>query len=187
MSKEELLKVIQQQVSQEIDNLQREADERLAMLRKECAVRIRAGRREIRKHYQRMIKQELQHRQYVFQKSRLSQFTQLRRELADRMKELSLPAFKLFWEKERETLLPRLIAELPDVEWSDVRVSPKDHDLAQTLLPDVRLTPDPTLDGGLVATCDQRQLVCRMDLETLLERVWPTMIPALLEKAYENA
>ncbi len=108
--------------------------------------------------------------------------TQHRWELAAKARPVAADVLEKIWQTRREELLPQLLAGLPRLAWSCLRISPADHALAGEFAKELPLQQDPDLAGGFVAECRERDLIVDCSLETLLKRIWPQISAELLAR-----
>jgi len=76
----------------------------------------------------------------------------------------------------------RLAAELPPIAWETLRVNPADAEVATRLFPRARIVPDSAICGGMEALAEEGRIRVINTLEKRLERVWPELLPALIEE-----
>lgn len=79
-------------------------------------------------------------------------------------------------------LFAGLVAELPEVSWAVVRVSPEDLELARQHFPGSEIIADPAISGGFAAESAVGGHRVVSTLERRLERVWPLALPQLLRE-----
>jgi len=181
MSREELLKALVRQQEQELDDLRRNARERLESLRREAAARLRLARTDMRNLRRRSIahlrEQQLCERERAWRR----EMTAHRWELAASCREVAARRIRSLWTKHRREILVCMEEALPETDWSRIRVAKDDVEAAHTLFPGITVSCDELLTGGLIAECRERGLEVDCSIATCLERLWPTLLPRLLE------
>jgi vacuolar-type H+-ATPase subunit E/Vma4 len=109
------------------------------------------------------------------------------RELAGRLYRLATGQLDLVRQEEYPAIFADLVAELPEISWSEVRVAPPDLDLARYHFPGAEIRSDPAITGGFTAECNGGRYRVINTLELRLERAWPFVLPLLLRAAEEEA
>ena len=85
-------------------------------------------------------------------------------------------------EKDYPGIFSLLAAELPPIGWETLRVNPTDAEIAADLFPRARIVPDTAICGGMEALAEEGRIRIINTLEKRLERVWPELLPALIEE-----
>lgn len=110
-----------------------------------------------------------------------------RRELAERLHTLAIEQLARVRQTEYPAIFAGLVAEVPEIAWAEVRVSPQDLALARLYFPGAEIKGDPAITGGFAAKSDGGRYQVVNTLERRLERVWPFALPLLLREAEEEA
>ncbi|PLY02521.1 MAG: hypothetical protein C0624_08300 [Desulfuromonas sp.] len=181
MAKEELLKAMKRQARQELEELRRESREHHARLRSEYAARLRLAREQLSGHHHLAFRQKLENDIQQCVHAQREKLTEHRARLEQRCRNLARQTMEKIWQTDRERLFSQLQHELPPLNWSRYRVSPVDLELAKKLFTKIPVKSDPDIRGGLVAECTERNMIVDATLETLLERMWPGLVPELIE------
>lgn len=110
-----------------------------------------------------------------------------RTRLAERLFEAALAALPALRKQAGSRLFAALAAELPPFAWERLQVNPADRRLAARHFPQAQIAADPAIIGGMIALAEAGRIRIDNTLEKRLERSWETILPALLEKAEEEA
>jgi vacuolar-type H+-ATPase subunit E/Vma4 len=78
-----------------------------------------------------------------------------------------------------------MVAELPEVSWDEVRVSPQDLALARRHFPGAEIKSDPAITGGFIIESGDGGFRVISTLERRLELAWPFVQPLLLRQIEE--
>ena len=81
---------------------------------------------------------------------------------------------------DRSALWKGLCEELPEADWTTLKVHPADHKLADCDFPAAEIERDETLGGGLIATNADGMIRVDNSLSCRLMRAWPDLLPKLL-------
>lgn len=79
-----------------------------------------------------------------------------------------------------------LVKELPDKSWEEVRVNPQDVRIAREHFPDVIVTPDEHISGGLVVLREEGRIRITNTFKKRLEKAWEDLLPLLFSTLYEE-
>jgi len=101
-------------------------------------------------------------------------------ELAERLRHQAEQLLPDVAGRDPEALFTACAAELPQLEWARVRVSPRDQKIAARLFPAAEIIPDPALAGGVVAETAGGRVRIDNSLKKRLERGWDDLLPELL-------
>ncbi len=181
MSKEDLLNALEQQGNQELTLFKHEAQERFTALRHEYASRLRLARRDQRAQLLRQRRTLQQEHVTRCEREIRERLTQQRWETAKNCQELARELLPGLWEKHRAELLPRLAGELPSIPWTSIQVNAADVNLARELFPNVDVTANSKLAGGLLAKNRDIGLTIDAGLDTCLDRLLPELLPRVLK------
>lgn len=108
------------------------------------------------------------------------------RELAGRLYDLATTQLAQVRQLEYPVIFAGLVAELPEVPWSEVRVNPQDLVLARSCFPGAEIRDDPGIAGGFIAEVDGGRFRVVSTLERRLKLAWPFALPLLLRKIEEE-
>jgi vacuolar-type H+-ATPase subunit E/Vma4 len=81
---------------------------------------------------------------------------------------------------ERATLWKALRKELPEADWTILKVHPADQQLAARDFPSAVIESEEALGGGLIATSADGMIRIDNSLNCRLIRAWPDLLPKLL-------
>jgi vacuolar-type H+-ATPase subunit E/Vma4 len=79
-----------------------------------------------------------------------------------------------------------LVKELPHMHWKDVRVAPRDVEIAQKHFPDSNCLPDDNISGGLEVMRDDGRVSITNTFEKRLEKAWEDLLPLLISSMYKE-
>lgn len=176
-----------------LDALQREGQEKMAAMTLTAAAeeeRLRTDaeqrRMEVRRKHEaeRDLHCSNRQRTQIAKAAREAALISLRAEhaLALRLHEHARRSLAHLGGENASRLLSILAAELPARAWQRVWTTPAGCAPAALLFPDATIIADPALSGGLkTATADQ-SLTVDNTLETRLERLWPDLLPVMIEE-----
>jgi len=181
MSRAELLNALERQQEEEIKQLRREAHDRVVTLRKEAAARLRMARRNMHVLRHQAVDDLRQKQLRGHEVEWRNELSAHRWDLAATCKELAERLLPRLWSQHREELLAKMTSALPDLDWSRLLVARDDIESVDALFPNIPVEGDDRLTGGLIAECRARGLVVDCSLTTCLERLWPTLLPQLME------
>lgn len=182
MGKDALLRAMRKQARLELTELRHEAAEHHARLRKEYATRLRLARTEQRGRQRQAFRQTLHTEALRCAREQSQRLTEHRARLEGRLRHSAEIIIRTIWEEKREELLPHLLSDLPPLNWSRIRVAPEDLEIAKRLTSTAPFVSDPDIPGGLIAECAERDMISDATLNTLLTRLWPSLLPELLER-----
>ena len=80
----------------------------------------------------------------------------------------------------RAALFQSLAAEVPAADWEELRVHPDDQAVAAARFATARVTADPEIRGGLLASCDRGRVEVDNRLGTRLGRCWPELLATIM-------
>ncbi|MHB8788882.1 MAG: hypothetical protein ACYDBT_03280 [Desulfobulbaceae bacterium] len=107
------------------------------------------------------------------------------RELGERLHGLARQELARVRQAEYPAIFAVMVAELPEVPWDEVRVSPQDLTLARRHFPGAEIKGDPAITGGFMAKRDNGGFRVVSTLERRLELAWPFAQPLLLRQIEE--
>lgn len=187
MSREVLINDLRAKGAQQIEALWREAREELERYRAESAALVTVERNScdlsgreatLALHRQRAMATRRQTGEII---------TRAEQQLSDRLYELARNLLSgSDWSGDRATLLADLTAELPPGSWDRVRVNPVDAVTASQLFPAAEIVADQEVLGGLEVTGQDGSVTIDNTLNTRLDRVWPRLIPELLQELRQD-
>lgn len=108
------------------------------------------------------------------------------RKLGGRLHDLARQDIARVRAAEYPAIFAAMVAELPEVIWSEVRVSPQDLALARPFFPGAEIKSDPAITGGFIVESSDRGLRVVSTLERRLELAWPFAQPLLLRQIEEE-
>jgi len=86
----------------------------------------------------------------------------------------------------RQELWHALYRELPEYQWTSVKVHPEDRELARRAFPSATIDSDEAIGGGLIATEAEGTIRIDNSLSCRLMRAWPDLLPCLLKDLRER-
>ena len=86
----------------------------------------------------------------------------------------------------RQQLWHALYRELPEYQWTKIKVHPKDLEFARRAFPSATIDSDETIGGGLVATAEEGTIRVDNSLSCRLMRAWPDLLPGLMKDLREE-
>jgi V/A-type H+-transporting ATPase subunit E len=101
--------------------------------------------------------------------------------LADRLYRLALEELARLQDRGSRESFDALAAELPPLEWQDVRVNPIDFENARVRFPCAQVASDESIAGGLEVAAEGGRIRVDNTLATRLARAWPDVLPGLIE------
>jgi len=182
MGKDALLRAIRKQARLELTDLRHEAKVHHIRLRNEYATRLRLARTEQRGHQRQAFRQKLHTEVLRCTREQTRKLTEHRARLEIRLRLSAENVIREIWGENREELLARLLSDLPPLNWSRIRVAPGDLELVKRLTATVPIVSDPDISGGLIVECAERDMISDATLSTLLTRMWPSLLPEILER-----
>lgn len=179
MSRDALLAALQRDAEQLLSELQAQGASREAELRRETDARRQQQHTAETTRCQTLAAAE---RQALLTRSR-RQALLLRLAGEERLqRRLFALAQSLLGElaAQNPALLAALAAELPQTDWQQVTVHPRDLESAQRLFPQARIESDAAISGGFRASAAAGRILVDTTLEKRLARGWPELLPRLL-------
>lgn len=165
---EERVRAIWRQAQAEAQDYQQEQEAVLAEKRAQCQLQGRQALLEFGRAL--MVTAE--------EKAWLRQ-SEAEAQLAERLYQLAQKELPWLREQCGSRLLAAWVKDLPQVEWSRLRVSESEVALASSLFPEAEVTGDRSISGGFVATSKDGRITVVNTLEKRLERAWPRILPEL--------
>lgn len=176
-----------------LEALQREGQEKMAAMNMTAAAeeeRLRTAAEQRRLEILRMHEAERdlhcsnRQRTLVAKAAREAALISLRAEhaLALRLHEHARRSLVRLNGENAARLLSILAAELPPRPWQRVWTTPAESVPAALLFPNATIIADPALSGGLKAATADQSLTVDNTLETRLERLWPDLLPVMIEE-----
>jgi len=86
----------------------------------------------------------------------------------------------------RQELWQSLYHELPEYQWTNVKVNPEDLELGRQTFPAATIDCDEAIGGGLIATDAEGTIRIDNSLSCRLKRTWPDLLPNLLKDLRER-
>lgn len=181
MSHHELIESLRQRAEEKAREIRRQADQQVEQLRAEAAARLAEETALSANRLRRIAREE--HAAVLTEAQRQARqiSTEGANALAERLYLAARKALPELRANSPERLFAALAAELPDLDWEQIRVNPADETLARRQFPEVALTTDPEIAGGMEAVARQGRVRIDNTLGKRLERAWDTLLPGLLE------
>ena len=86
----------------------------------------------------------------------------------------------------RQGLWQALYRELPEFQWTSVKVHPEDLELARRAFPSAAIDIDEAIAGGLIVTNAEGTIRVDNSLSCRLMRAWPDLLPDLIKNLREQ-
>ena len=86
----------------------------------------------------------------------------------------------------RQGLWQALYRELPEFQWTSVKVHPEDLELARRAFPSAAIDIDEAICGGLIVTNAEGTIRVDNSLSCRLMRAWPDLLPDLMKDLREQ-
>ncbi len=86
----------------------------------------------------------------------------------------------------RQGLWQALYRELPEFQWTSVKVHPEDLELARRAFPSAAIDIDEAIAGGLIVTNAEGTIRVDNSLSCRLMRAWPDLLPDLIKDLREQ-
>jgi len=182
MSKEALLNALRHQAATELKDLRRDTGTHYARLRKEYAVRLRQARSDQRGQFREALHEKLQSEITRCRHEQNERLTAHRAQLEVQLRLLAEEALQNLWHQKRGELFPQLLNELPRLNWSRFLVAPDDLNSLTLLVDSAPMESEARIRGGLIAECEERDMIADATLCALLKRLWPVLLPELLKR-----
>lgn len=84
--------------------------------------------------------------------------------------------------QEGENLFSALVDEIPEHDWCQVRVHPRDRELASSRFPTAEIVSTERISGGLQVEDLEGRIVIINSLEKRIEHLWPEILPVMLRE-----
>ena len=182
MGSEELLAALRSEAEEKTRIMRQEAAAEAARLKGEAAAGLARLREQFQQEQARTIAAQesaiLAEAERTARRARLA----AAEKLAEKLYELARKLLPHLREKDYPGIFSLLAAELPPIGWETLRVNPTDAEIAADLFPRARIVPDTAICGGMEALAEEGRIRIINTLEKRLERVWPELLPALIEE-----
>lgn len=181
MSQEILIQDLQQKSSDRISEIWREAEKKAENLRAEqermyaLLLVEESGRLE---KVERSVAVPIV---FAAEKQALQIVDEAMRKLSERLYEMAHSMLPQVRQEGYEDVFAGLVEELPPYAWETVTVNTLDMELVRSYFPDTEIQTDSSIAGGFVASGDSNRYQVINTLERRLEKVWPYVLPSLLE------
>lgn len=183
MSHQDLIAALHAQGTEKADQMRRQAEEEEARLAVEAKERLDTLEEEEKLA---KLAEEERLRAATVVRTRLEARRLLaaaRCHLAERLTALAQDCLSTLRDRQYETTFARLIDEIPSENWSQVRLHPDDAALARKFLPTTPMVEDETIVGGFELTSADGLLRIANTLNKRLEKIWPSLLPKIVEQA----
>ena len=171
---------------QQIGEIWQEAEAQAAVLQKKADDDINDTRADFDSRLAAASASEEESIQHQLRDRKRQLLLQAEQRLAARLKKQAEQLLDRLRDQEYDHVFKKLVAELPERKWEQVRVNPADVILARTCLPQVPVEPDTTITGGLVAAADRETVQVDNTLEKRLEKIWPELLPEMVGEIYRD-
>jgi vacuolar-type H+-ATPase subunit E/Vma4 len=185
MGRRELLEALQREGREKVAAITARRAATEERLRAEKAHKIDELRQKHQKQHELLCNSRK--RTLVAQASREAALIRLRAEhaLALRLHERARHALPQLYADDAQHLFAQLAAELPLLPWQTIWTTPGAISAASALFPTATIVADPALAGGIKAATTENHLTVDNTLETRLEKLWPDLLPRLMEELRE--
>jgi vacuolar-type H+-ATPase subunit E/Vma4 len=180
MGESELKRALQREGEEQICTFWQQAESAVASRRKEVEAELMQLRRETDRQLQGEAT-ELRNN-LLFEAQTRAMCSRLHEEAAleERLLHLAHQLLPEMASNGRAALWKTLCEELPESDWTILKVHPADQTLAGRDFPAARIESDETLGGGLIATNTDGKIRIDNSLSCRLLRAWPDLVPKLL-------
>lgn len=184
MSQQELMASLQRAAEQEIAALWQATEQEAQRLRDQAQQQQQALRNELLSAAQRQAAKQAAARDQLALRQERSLRLDAEAALAERLLRLARELLPQLRGGDDRQIFTALTAELPPVGWGVLRVHPGDLPLARQLFPEVEITGDQEISGGLEAVSADGGLRVVNTLEKRLQRLWPQLLSQLRKEVY---
>jgi V/A-type H+/Na+-transporting ATPase subunit E len=185
MSFELLLQDLRQKSGQRVAAIWRQAKEEAAVLQARHEMELAADMELQERRLEEAAREEAEPIIQAAEIQALRILDNAYREVARRLSSLATEQLGGVRQVGYEGVFAELVAELPEGEWEEVRVSPLDLELAREHFPGAEITADKAITGGFTAQVGQGRHRVVSTLARRLERGWPFVLPRLLQEVEE--
>jgi len=182
MSKEVLIRDLQQKSSDRIKEMWREAEKNVKDLREEQNNSFTLFKSEEEKQLQELERSVAAPIVFKAEKEALLIVDEAMRKLSERLYAIALRMLPQLRKEEYPEIFASLVEELPPFKWEAITVNELDVELAKSFFPSVEIRTDPALSGGFTTSGDNGNYRVINTLERRLEKAWPFVLPALLRE-----
>jgi len=182
MGSEELLAALRSEGEEKRRIVRQECAAESARLKDEAAARLARLGEKLQQEQARSI--AAQESAILAEAERSARRTRLAaaEKLAQKLYQMARGLLPRLRKKDYPRIFGQLAAELPPIEWQTLRVNPSDAEIAAQLFPRARIVPDSAICGGMEALAEDGRIRVINTLEKRLERLWPELLPALIEE-----
>lgn len=179
MGCEELIESLRKEAARKAAGIWREAEEEAAAIRAGVSARLKEMRQYGTTGYS-----DEKAGQILLDAGKKAQLIKLESDeaLSGRLFALAISSLGILREEGYEKIFAGLALELPSYEWKRVKVNPHDTALAGKYFPGAEITADRTITGGMELEAEEGGVRVINTFEKRLERLWPQMLPGLVEE-----
>lgn len=182
MSREILIRELQQKSSERIGEIWREAEEKEKELRAEEERIFALYRSAEEGRLQEVERSAAAPVVFAAEKQAMQMIDDALRQLSDRLYALACKMLPQVRRDGYRDIFAGLVGELPPFEWETIAVNELDAELAGSYFPDAEIRTDPTISGGFTAAGDNDRYRVINTLDRRLEKAWPFVLPGLLRE-----
>jgi len=184
MGCEELIEALRKEADEKVRDIWVEAEKEAGKVRADISLRLETLRQGIAAEKS----SEEESEKVLLEAQNRVKMTRLTSEdmLCSRLYSLAASSLHILREQGYEDIFRKLALELPSFGWRKVRVNPDDPILAQKLFSGAEVITDSNITGGMELESEGGGIWVVNTLEKRLERAWPLMLPALMEKIYRE-
>lgn len=179
MGESELKRALQRAGEEQIGNFWQQAEAAVASRRKEIEAELMQMRNETDRQLQAQI--TVLRSDFLFEAQTRIMGCRLHEEAAleERLLQLARQMLPELASSDRAALWKTLCEELPEADWTALKIHPADQTLADRDFPTAKIERDETLGGGLIATNAEGTIRIDNSLSCRLLRAWPDLLPKL--------
>lgn len=187
MGYQELIASLKKEADENVRSIWGETDVEIQRLTEEASRRIKELKEDYAKTLERSIK-EIQEKiiseaRYKSRQIRLK----VEHTLSERLFNLALSSTETLRENNYEEVFSMLVKELPEFKWKEIRVNPKDIDIARKYFPDAEIIQDETITGGFKAIRIDGRMSVINTFKKRLEKAWDEVMPLIIKDIYKEA
>jgi V/A-type H+-transporting ATPase subunit E len=157
----------------EINNIRAELIKKIDLLRDACTKKQEASLRELKEQ----IGSE------AYKKVREIRLT-AEKNVSDRFFHIALSCLNRLRSENYAQIFSLLADELPSLQWTEVRVSPEDTDMAREHFTGSNISGDRSITGGFEVERGDGTIRVINTFEKRLERAWADMLPMIIRDVY---
>lgn len=182
MSREVLIRELQQKSSDRISEMWHEAEQKTEELRAEQEKTFALFQSEEEERMQEVERSVAAPIVFAAEKKALHLVDEAMRKLSERLYSMACKMLPQVRRDDYGDIFAGLVGELPPLEWETVTVNELDVDLAGSYFPDAEIRTDSTISGGFITSGDNDRFRVINTLDRRLEKAWPFSLPVVLRE-----